>query len=149
MIHLSTSLPSPMDMIFCSRRWVLDVCRGDGCFRFQGQTAAARHFTLQFSLRGMQRGFCRQGDPVNLAKASQPSKLCVCTKSLQLCPTLSNPMDCSLPGSSIHGISQARVLEWVALSFSRGSSRPRDQTRIYLHCRQILYHLSHQGNSKG
>ena len=40
----------------------------------------------------------------------------------QLCLTLCNPVDCSLPGSSIHGIFQARVLEWVAISFSRGSS---------------------------
>ena len=37
-----------------------------------------------------------------------------------LCPTLSDPMDCSLPGSSIHGIFQARVLEWVAIAFSKG-----------------------------
>ena len=43
----------------------------------------------------------------------------------QLCPTLCNPMDCSLPGSSVHGIFQARVLEWGAISFSRRSSRPR------------------------
>ena len=48
----------------------------------------------------------------------------------QSCLTLCGPMDCSLPGSSLHGILQARVLEWVAISFSRGSSRPRDQTRI-------------------
>ena len=48
----------------------------------------------------------------------------------QSCPTLCNPMDCSLPGSSIHGIFQARVLEWVAISFSRGSSQPRDQTQV-------------------
>ena len=41
------------------------------------------------------------------------------------CPTLGNPMDCSLPGSSIHGIFQARILEWVAISFSRGSPQPR------------------------
>ena len=40
----------------------------------------------------------------------------------QLCPTLDDPMDCSLPGSLVHGISQARILEWVAISFSRGSS---------------------------
>ena len=40
----------------------------------------------------------------------------------QSCPTLCDPMDCSLPGSSVHGIFQARVLEWVAISFSRGSS---------------------------
>ena len=42
-------------------------------------------------------------------------------KSLQSCPTLSNPMDCSLPGSSVHGIFQARVLEWGVIAFSSGS----------------------------
>ena len=45
----------------------------------------------------------------------------------QSCPTLHDPMDCSLPGSSIHGIFQARVLEWGAIAFSRGSSQARDQ----------------------
>ena len=50
----------------------------------------------------------------------------------QSCQTLCDPMDCSLPGSSLHGILQARVLEWVAISFSRGSSQPRDQTRVSL-----------------
>ena len=44
----------------------------------------------------------------------------------QSCPTLCDPMDCTLPGSSVHGISQARLLEWVAISFSRGSSWPRN-----------------------
>ena len=48
----------------------------------------------------------------------------------QSCPTLCDPVDCSLPGFSIHGILQARVLEWVAISFSRGSSWPRDWTRV-------------------
>ena len=47
----------------------------------------------------------------------------------QSCPTLCNPMDCSLPGCSIRGIFQARVLEWAAISFSRGSSQPRDRPR--------------------
>ena len=51
-------------------------------------------------------------------------------KSLQSCPTLCDPMDCSLPGSSLHGILQARVLEWVAISFSRGSSQSRDRTWV-------------------
>ena len=46
------------------------------------------------------------------------------------CLTLCDPMDCSLPGSSIHVIFQARVLEWVTISFSRGSFRPRDQTQV-------------------
>ena len=48
----------------------------------------------------------------------------------QSCPTLHDPMDCSLPGFSVHGIFQAIVLEWIAISFSRRSSRPRDQTRV-------------------
>ena len=46
----------------------------------------------------------------------------------QLCPTLWNPMDCSPPGSSVHGILQARILKWIAISLSRASSLPRDQT---------------------
>ena len=46
----------------------------------------------------------------------------------QLCPTFCDPIDCSLPGSSAHGIFQARLLEWVAIYFSRGSFWPRDWT---------------------
>ena len=53
---------------------------------------------------------------------------------------LCDPMDCSLPGSSVHGISQARILEQVAISFSRGSSRPRDRTRFSCIGRWTLYH---------
>ena len=48
----------------------------------------------------------------------------------QSCPTICGPMDCSLSGSSVHGIFQARVLEWIAISFSRGSSRPRNPTQV-------------------
>ena len=48
----------------------------------------------------------------------------------QSCPTLCNPMNYSLPGFSVHGIFQARILEWVATSFSRRSSQPRDQTWV-------------------
>ena len=50
---------------------------------------------------------------------------CVCLVA-QSCLTLCDPMDYSLPGSSVHGILQARILQWVAISFSRGSSQPRD-----------------------
>ena len=48
----------------------------------------------------------------------------------QSCPTLCDPLDCSPPGSSLHGILQTRILEWIAISFSRGSSWPRDRTRV-------------------
>ena len=51
-------------------------------------------------------------------------------EEVQSCLTLCDPMDCSLPGSSVHGILPARVLEWVAISFSRGSSQPRDRTQV-------------------
>ena len=51
-------------------------------------------------------------------------------ESAQLCPTLCDPMDCSPPGSSVHGILQARILEWVAVPFSRGSFQPRDRTQV-------------------
>ena len=57
-----------------------------------------------------------------------------------------NFMDYSAPGSSVHGISQARILEGVAISFSRGTSWPRDRTPISCIGRQILYHLSHWGS---
>ena len=50
---------------------------------------------------------------------------CVCAKFFQLCLALCYPMDCSLPGSSAHGILQARILEWVAMSFSKGSFKPK------------------------
>ena len=49
---------------------------------------------------------------------------------VQLCPTLCDPTDCSLPGSSVHEILQAGILGWVAIPFSRGSSQPRDRTRV-------------------
>ena len=61
-----------------------------------------------------------------------------CCLATKLCPTLCNPMNCSLPGSSVHWISQARILEWVAISFSRGSSWPREWTHISCIGRRIL-----------
>ena len=67
----------------------------------------------------------------------------------QSCRTLNDPMDHSPQGSSVHGIFQARILEWVAISSSRGSSRPSNQIQFScISCigRQILYHLSHQGS---
>ena len=64
----------------------------------------------------------------------------MCVLISQSCPILWDQMDCSLPGSSVHGISQARILEWVAISSSRGSSWPRDQTHVPYTGTQILIH---------
>ena len=71
--------------------------------------------------------------------------LCVCVLVAQSCPTLCNPMDHCPPGSSVHGILHARILEWIAIPFSRVSSRPKDQTCVScISCigRQILYHCA-------
>ena len=66
----------------------------------------------------------------------------LCCSVAKLCLTLCRSMDCSIPGSSVHGISQTRILEWVVISSSRGSFRPRDQTRASFTDRQILYHYA-------
>ena len=71
--------------------------------------------------------------------------VCVCARArarmhVQSCLTLCNPMDCSPLSSSVYGIFQGRILEWVAMPSSRGSSRPRDQICIFCIGRQILYH---------
>ena len=70
-------------------------------------------------------------------------KGCEHAKLLQLCLTLCDPVDCSLPGSSLREILQARILEWVAVSFPRGFSCPRDRTHVScVSCTgwQVLYH---------
>ena len=78
---------------------------------------------------------------------SSPFSYCVAVLVPQLCLTLCNPVDCSLPGSSVHGILPARILEWVAISYSKGSSQPTDWTWVSCIGRWILHHLSHQGSS--
>ena len=71
------------------------------------------------------------------------SSLCLHAQSLPSCPTLCNTMDCSLPGSSVHGILQARIQKWVAIFYPRGFPWPRDWTHVsYVSCigKQVLYH---------
>ena len=100
------------------------------------------------STRGCARHFC------SVVSLLQP-RVCshcaptwhFCCLIAQLCLTLCDPVDCSLLGNSAPGIFQARTLEWVALSFFRGSSQPRDQTWVSgTSCigRWMLHHLSHQ-----
>ena len=77
---------------------------------------------------------------------------CVRAKLLQSGPTLCDPMDCSPPGSSVCGILQGRILEWVAMPSSRDSSQPRDQNCIsYVSCigRQVLLPLAPPGKPLG
>ena len=79
--------------------------------------------------------FCFQSSPLLSADSTSAIAMitslpCMCARSLQSCPALCNPMDCSPPGSSVHDILQASILEWVAISLSRGSSWPRDGTHV-------------------
>ena len=75
---------------------------------------------------------------------------CMCVHvRAQSCATLCNPMDCSPPGSSVHGIAQERILEWIAISSSSRSSQSRDQTHVScVSCigRHILYHCATLGD---
>ena len=75
----------------------------------------------------------------------QMSTMNHCCSVAKSCRTICTPMDCSLPDFSVHGISQARTLEWVAISFSKASFWHRDLTCVCYIGRQILY-LSHQGS---
>ena len=94
-------------------------------------------------LRGRHSCFC-----FSLVKeGSGQTFYCVCAFSVtQSCPAFCDPMYCSSLGSSVHGILQTRILEWVAISSSRGSFQPRDQTRIFQASyigSWILYHWNY------
>ena len=81
-----------------------------------------------------------------IVKIFQYTTMVIMNEVIQLCLTLCDPMDCSLPGSSVHGIFQAIVLEWIAISFSRGIFPIQGSNPRLPHCRQTLYRLSHQGS---
>ena len=68
--------------------------------------------------------------PVKYRRGESQSQPCVCLLSHSVMPDSCDPIDCSLPGSSVHGILQVRILGWVAISFFRGSSWPRNWTQV-------------------
>ena len=97
---------------------------------------------------GCHLGECRTWQLLQLCSQPKPPSCILCGVGVaQSYPTRCDPMDRTPPGSSVHGIPQARILEWVAMPFSRGSSRPRDRTPGLRHYRETFYHLSHQGSS--
>ena len=88
------------------------------------------------------------GQSIQLGDQTNMTCSCHCCLATKLCPTLCDPMDCHPPGSSVRGIFQAGVLEWVAISFSSGSSQPRDQTHVSCIGRWILSHLGRKNRSE-
>ena len=112
----------------CVSRWGSGYVQGLHFFNlasalFMSFCGSWGYLTVTFSLKW--RKLCQE---VNIFHYL--GLLVMWSEVAQSCPTLCDPVDCSLPGSSAHGIFQARILEWVAISFSRGSSPPRDQTQV-------------------
>ena len=137
------SRPSPTPSIGGSLAWTWDKCAGMlvtwvGCKRSRHWAGGAQSKTGQPEWSDHTRSFKQCHELMG-------SALCTVAQS---CPTLCDPMDYRPAGSSVHGIFQARILEQVSISFSRGSSwRPRGQTHIYCASyfgRRILY-LHHLG----
>ena len=98
------------------------------------------------------RGSGRTGNTVNVSVFEQEqgdpaadAHVCLVAQS---CPTLCDPMDCSPPDSSVHGILQAGILEWVAMPSPQGFFTTQGSNPGLPHCRQILYLLSHQENPR-
>ena len=96
------------------------------------QYSCLQNFHAQRNLAGYSPRSCKGLNTTEHTHTQSPGSiiwLCVCVFITQSC-ILCNPVDCSLPGSSVHGILQARILEWVAIPFSRESSHPRYRTRV-------------------
>ena len=118
-----------------------------GSSDFPGKTTGVGyHFLLQgiFLTQGSNSHLLhRQGGSLPL------SHLKVKVLVAQSCLTFCDPRDCGPPGPSVHGILQARILEWVAIPYSSWSSPSRDWTWVSCSGRQILYHLTYQGSTWG
>ena len=113
----------------------------DYCCAPAADTRLDPEILRHFSIKVLVTSGCR-GTSFHLPTNSM--SVCVCVYS-QSCQTLCNLRDYSPPGSSVHGIFQAIILEWAAISFPRGSSQPRDRTNVSCIDRQILYRLPHLG----
>ena len=107
-----------IDYILCSQRWRSPV---QSAKTRLGADCGSDHDLLVAKFRLKLK---------KVGKTTWPFRYESESEVAQSCPTLCDPVDCSPPVSSVHGILQTRVLEWVAISFSRGSSRPRDQTWV-------------------
>ena len=120
-------------MVWLSSDPLGDVGFRSGTYWWQGRASGReekRYRTLDTQNLATWKKVLQWGE----AKVSSKGCVCVCVcvyvLVVQSCPTLCDPMNCSLPGSSVYGILQAKILEWVATTFSRESSQPRDWTQV-------------------
>ena len=98
-----------------------------------------RSLIVSLSPLVMTRSSCHAGE-------SEHHSVCSESVSCSVVSWLCHPMDCSPPGSSVHAFLQARILEWVAIPFSRGVFPTQGSNPSFPRCRQILYYLSHRGS---
>ena len=122
--------PNPLDCSSCKSLSPPTSAQGEGHSSPDYQVSP-RHLTPARSL--------------GVLRATLTSDIYIYMLVTQLCLTLCDHMDCNPPGFSVHGVLQARTLEWVAISFARDLSNQGSNPGLP-HCRQILYHLSHQGS---
>ena len=144
------------EVVGIRQRWCPTAVSGGGSWSGQGevQCSGSARSTLEVSTWSSEVVFLAKLLQVSLCSLPRNSVNLViltltfitststpcCCLVAQSCPTLCDSMDYSLLGSSVHGISQARILEWVAIPFSRGSSQPKDRTLVFYMGRRILYH---------
>ena len=155
--------PGKTHLHFCGKvvgitqRWPPTAVEGEGPWWGRGeiQCSVSARSALQVSTWSFEVVFLAKWSQISLCSLSRNSVNLVilplltfitttstpgCCLVAQSGPTLCDPMDYSLLGSSVHGISQARIREWVAMPFSRASSRPRDRTLVFCIGRRMLYH---------
>ena len=133
------------DVVSKPCEWSPDLCKTFLCACFSCLPSPLSSGKLLLYVSGWQTFFCNGPDSCRRSCISEGGCLCTdaAAKSLPSCLTLCDPMYCSPPGSSVHGILEARILEWVSVPSSIGSSWPRDRTRVsYISCigRWALYH---------
>ena len=134
--------------IFPSNSWNVNYLKVVQSVRLSGNTGAWHHRNWRLIQTGLWMGWHIE---IHMKPSNEPDcgEFCCCCLVTKSSLILCDLKDYSLPGSSVHGISQARMLEWIAMSFSRGSSWPRDQ--IHISCiscvnRRFSPQLSHHGS---
>ena len=127
---LKVYLEKNMDPRCLSGQWLMSLHKGEVCRKERDVAWSSSFFTVAHFGQNLPSPLLfhiYQSLDLILMRFNL-CKSCVGAKLLQSCPSLCNPMDCSPPGHSVHGILQARILEWVAMTSSRGPSWPRDWT---------------------
>ena len=128
---------------FLPSHWLTPIKWNPGVLRFMGSQRVRHNWATELNWTELNSGKYKGANLVLRLDESEAKVLVAQSR-----PTLCNPRDCSPPGFSVHGISQARILEWVAISFSRRIFPTQGSNPGPLHCRQILYHLNHQGSPR-